>query len=746
MRASAWRGVTVCVMDDDDDDGGGDGGDGGDGAVNDTYVRLTPTKFDRRSSSAASAAITTIPSADARDIVGDKGVNDSPHASQRSLVIVYGLSADPPTDVGGHGAVVRALRRRQDTREVVIAPVFSHAYAHKREAMTTATTPTSGRSASYAERLDMCTLAFDGAEMEVEDALSRDSRSSSPTKKTTSEERLSRVLISKCEARAAEVVQHKNGTHDDNITSRVGTTVALMETLSLERPAGTEFAICVGEDAYEDLIAGKWHRGEELLRDYTIIVAPRHGFKSSPERPNAPVLNVGTRRIEWLPRNITAPLDEEKPVSSTVIRHHLASRNLLADEDEIMSVLPPESVEPAVLRYILERGLYLRQSDTIVSDSGNADVTNLFATADAAPEVADPEPLSPKRHVGLFGSSFFGRRAPAVSTSAPDESSEASSASKSSSASYFSLSKSERSYVDAKDKNGLLAESRELVGREVDMYNLITDMVAEDEFATFLSMPYSLFHRAIRTELQNKPPGKTWTVSKANEYAKAALARMRMMMQWRDDNNISELLDGLAPEHESMHKHWPVFVHGRDAYGHPITCERPTEVNPAGLKARMGINDIMRHRMQMMEALEYYKSQPFSKDIHHKVYKQICIFDLEGFAMSFFTVEKKNFMVELVRILTHKYTDSLYLLYVVNTPMVFRFVWSVLQPILQPTTKSKIYIFGPSDKKKLAKQLAKHDIPLSSVPKCCGGRHEGRRMDVFITETLEMYKAAQNKK
>jgi len=47
VRASAWRGVTGCVMDDDDDDGGGDGGDGGDGAVNDTYVRLTPTKFDR---------------------------------------------------------------------------------------------------------------------------------------------------------------------------------------------------------------------------------------------------------------------------------------------------------------------------------------------------------------------------------------------------------------------------------------------------------------------------------------------------------------------------------------------------------------------------------------------------------------------------------------------------------------------------------------------------------------------------
>jgi hypothetical protein len=117
-------------MDDDDDDDGGGGG-GGDGAVNDAHVCLTPTKFDRRSSSAASAAITTISIADPRDIVGDKGVDDSPRASQRSLVIVYGLSADPPTDVGGHGAVVRALRRRQDTREVVIAPVFSHAYAHK---------------------------------------------------------------------------------------------------------------------------------------------------------------------------------------------------------------------------------------------------------------------------------------------------------------------------------------------------------------------------------------------------------------------------------------------------------------------------------------------------------------------------------------------------------------------------------------------------------------------------------------
>ena len=47
-------------------------------------------------------------------------------------MIVYGLSADPPTDVGGHGSVVRALRACEGADEVRVTPVYAHAYALSR--------------------------------------------------------------------------------------------------------------------------------------------------------------------------------------------------------------------------------------------------------------------------------------------------------------------------------------------------------------------------------------------------------------------------------------------------------------------------------------------------------------------------------------------------------------------------------------------------------------------------------------
>ena len=75
-------------------------------------------------------------SRDIGDIVGDVDANGTSRKSSTSTstgsggtVIVYGLSADPPTDVGGHGSVVRALRACEGVDEVRVTPVYAHAYA-----------------------------------------------------------------------------------------------------------------------------------------------------------------------------------------------------------------------------------------------------------------------------------------------------------------------------------------------------------------------------------------------------------------------------------------------------------------------------------------------------------------------------------------------------------------------------------------------------------------------------------------
>jgi len=632
-------------------------------------------------------------------------------AAPRRRAVVYGLSADPPTDVGGHASVVRALRAwtsdggGDDSRvdEVLVTPVYEHAYSSKRRTMATGTT-------SYEARLAMCGLAFEDAV--VEDAKGRAEDAFAPASESSFSGE-ARVVVSRGEARAAR---------GREAGAKPGTTSALMALLRKEQP-DTDFIICLGEDAFDDLITGKWHRGEELLREHAFIVAPRHGYESRRERNfgQKGVIAKEIREVSWLESRATAPSGGGAPVSSTRVRRALARRRLNQTIEDLCreESLPSNALHPKVFAYIVKHQLYLDGDASDAVDEENDDDVDVSASES---ESATPASASPGKKQASAG--YFGSLTRKFSSLSPDPSA------------YFSR---EKTFVDVKDKDNLLAESRPLRDREVLVHERINKTVSREEFAALKAMPYQLFDRTIRTVLQNNPPGKTWSASKEDKYAKEAIERIRVVSQWRKENDVDELMScGILPHADDMYANWPAYMHGHDEYGHPIVSEHPTLVNTAGLKARMSVKDIMRHRIQFMEALEYMKSHAQRA---HTVYKHVVIIDLGGINVSFATGEVKKFMTELVKLFAHRYTDSLHAMYFVNTPVVFRVMWSVLQPLLSKTTKSKIFMFGvgPNQSKKLAKQLAKHDIPASSTPRFAGGESEGVRVDAFVGDALALF-------
>ena len=620
-------------------------------------------------------------------------------------VIVYGLSADPPTDVGGHGSVVRALRMWRGVDEVRVTPVYAHAYAAKRLATT-----------SYEARVEMCALAFEGAVMESDaDAGARatsapaGSRGASANDDAGDETRAAktkaaRLVVSRAEYRAS--LEHRGGL----AITKPGSTAALMQVLRREQP-DTNFIICVGEDAFDDLISGKWFRGEELLRDYAFIVAPRHGYESRRERNFGASGHVtqNIRSVSWLEAHVTAPAGA--PVSSTMVRRALEQRQGCETVEQLLQDCAlARALHPEVLRYIVDKELYVAADGEEFQDAVGDELDS---------DVDDDAPSTPTKDLGYLGS--LSRKFAGMTTEP---------------SAYFSRDKS---FIDAKDRHGLLTESRPLIGKEVDVHEHIKAAVPHDEFTSFKALPYELFDRAIRTELQNNPPGK-WSADKAKKYAFMSTERVRIVLQWRKENKVDELLTGgILPYSDCMYTNWPAFVHGQDSYGHPVLCEHPSAVKPDALKARMTIDEIMRHRIQVMETLEYMKS---TSQRAHTVYKHICVIDLEGVTMSLFTGDVKSFLTEFVKLLTHRYTDSLHLMYLVNTPVVFRVMWAMLMPLLSTTTKSKIFMFGvgPNQSKKLARQLAKHGISQECVPPCAGGTHKGTRMDDYIREAVTLHK------
>lgn len=104
----------------------------------------------------------------------------------------------------------------------------------------------------------------------------------------------------------------------------------------------------VGGDMLEDL--PRWHRIEELLDECTICLMLRPGFEA-PQLDR--FMNVfGREQVEKLKRNII--LNPLVDISSTEIR-----RKVAAGEDI------SQMVHPAVVAYIKDRGLYVKQDNRI---------------------------------------------------------------------------------------------------------------------------------------------------------------------------------------------------------------------------------------------------------------------------------------------------------------------------------------------------------------------------------------------
>lgn len=89
-----------------------------------------------------------------------------------------------------------------------------------------------------------------------------------------------------------------------------------------------EFILLIGADNWEKF--GSWHKGEEILQRYGIIVYPR-GDKAVPPQPQG---------VVWLPAKLY-------DISSTAVRKAVAEGRSIS-----------EFVAPAVEHYIYENGLY----------------------------------------------------------------------------------------------------------------------------------------------------------------------------------------------------------------------------------------------------------------------------------------------------------------------------------------------------------------------------------------------------
>ncbi|KAL7694624.1 putative nicotinate/nicotinamide nucleotide adenylyltransferase [Plasmopara halstedii] len=217
-------------------------------------------------------------------------------------VLLFGLSANPPTGQRGHMGIVQHCRNLYD--EIWLMPVYQHIYSSKRQL------------APFEHRVEMCRLALETLRAQNDGGAK------------------------------LKVIEEERNMYEDSVSMSGIPKKLQLGSIDLvhylrNKYRNTNFTMLLGGDTYLDLLAGKWKRGDELRKLVKLLVVDRKGVDSTWRDQNV---------AEDCVTYIHVPqLDD---VSSTIARN-------TTDYAEAAKYL-----DPVVLDYIVQHKLYAFATDS----------------------------------------------------------------------------------------------------------------------------------------------------------------------------------------------------------------------------------------------------------------------------------------------------------------------------------------------------------------------------------------------
>jgi hypothetical protein len=180
--------------------------------------------------------------------------------------------------------------------------------------------------------------------------------------------------------------------------------------------------------------------------------------------------------------------------------------------------------------------------------------------------------------------------------------------------------------------------------------------------------------------------------------------QVRYIADWRQTYQVNSMMRSAPPpEEERFFNAWFTRYAGEDAYGHPIIYDKVSDFDLDYLFS-LPDEEVLRLHTKQME-----------------VSKHVYLLDLNGLSLhKHFTARIKKMLIRVFKMEGTAYPDSLFALWIVNTPIAFKFVWAALAPTLDPTTKAKVRIVGRGMDEMNACGIPKEAIPIEFGGKCKG--------------------------
>lgn len=156
------------------------------------------------------------------------------------------------------------------------------------------------------------------------------------------------------------------------------------------------------------------------------------------------------------------------------------------------------------------------------------------------------------------------------------------------------------------------------------------------------------------------------------------------------------------------------FVHHKIAKdGKPIYFDRVGAINFGEMVKHSSVERVLSYFNWYAEATQQYRFPAASITSGKYVGKGYYVMDMKGFTPWKFNAETRAFLQATIKVASDNYPESIYKTYLVNTPFVFRGVWSVISKWIDENTVRKFSLLGGEKDymPKLLQLLDKEDIP-----------------------------------
>ncbi|CAN1748181.1 Phosphatidylinositol/phosphatidylcholine transfer protein SFH11 [Linum perenne] len=174
---------------------------------------------------------------------------------------------------------------------------------------------------------------------------------------------------------------------------------------------------------------------------------------------------------------------------------------------------------------------------------------------------------------------------------------------------------------------------------------------------------------------------------------------MTMALEGAHDPKDEDIVNSFREEFKfeeivEVKKYYPNGFHGVDRVGRPVYIERLGMVDTNGLLEVTTLDRLVKYHIFEQEKTMNLRYPACSIVAKTHIASTTSILDVKGVGMSSFSKPARYLFMEIQKIDSNYYPETLHRLYIVNAGSGFRMLWKVLKPFLDVRTLKKIYLLG----------------------------------------------------